>query len=226
MEQIGGVLVPQILKGDVEGFQQNSVVEQIVGAPAPQNWEPIGERVQNCFPEQIVGIPVPQLMEAVVEVTPQERVQNRTPELIVDVPVPQIVEECAQNRTPEQIVDVPVPQFMEAAVEKCVGEQIVNSPVPSSWRQPWRNASGSRSWIALGEDVEILRASPLEHVQNRVLCGLPCASEHGRLRWNYACCTTGARAVSFSGADCGRAGAPHQAGWFAYFSSKARGVHW
>ena len=79
VEQIGGVLVPQILKGDVEGFQQNAVVEQIVGAPAPQTWEPIGERVQNVFPEQIVGIPVPQLMEAVVEVTPQERVQNCFP---------------------------------------------------------------------------------------------------------------------------------------------------
>ena len=109
VEQIGSVLVPQILKGDVEGFQQNSVVEQIVGAPAPQTWEPIGERVQNCFPEQIVGIPVPQLME--------ECVQNRTQEQIVDVPVPRAMEECVQNRTPEQIVDVPVPRIMEAAVE-------------------------------------------------------------------------------------------------------------
>ena len=58
MEQIGCVLVPQIMKGDVEGFQQNSVVEQIVGAPAPQTREPVEERVQNCFPEQIAGIPV------------------------------------------------------------------------------------------------------------------------------------------------------------------------
>ena len=72
VEQIGGVLVPQIKKGDVDG----SVVEQIVGALVPQIWEPIGERVQNSFPEQIMLVPVPQLMEAVAEVIPQERVQN------------------------------------------------------------------------------------------------------------------------------------------------------
>ena len=90
VEQIGCVLVPQITKGDVDGF----VGEQIGAVPVPQIWEPIGEvvqlspqeRVQNCMPEQIVGVPVPQLMEAVVEVTPQERVQNRFPEKIVGVP--------------------------------------------------------------------------------------------------------------------------------------------
>ena len=52
-----------------------SVVEQIV----LQIWEPVGERVQNRVPEQIMDSSVPQLMEAVVEVIPQERVQNRFP---------------------------------------------------------------------------------------------------------------------------------------------------
>ena len=46
-----------------------------------------------------------------------------------------------------------MPQFMEAAAENCVREQIVDCPVP----------------LFIGADVEILRASPLERVQNRVL---------------------------------------------------------
>ena len=58
VEQIGGVLVPQIMKGDVDGF----VGEQIGGVPLPQIWEPIvegphlvlRERVQNRTPEQIM----------------------------------------------------------------------------------------------------------------------------------------------------------------------------
>ena len=45
--QIGDVLLPQILKGDVDGF----VGEQIGAVSVPQIWEPIGERVQNCFLE-------------------------------------------------------------------------------------------------------------------------------------------------------------------------------
>ena len=40
--------------------------------------------MENRFPEHIMDLPVPQLMEAVVEVTPQERVQNRTQEQIAD----------------------------------------------------------------------------------------------------------------------------------------------
>ena len=46
VEQIGSVLVPQITKRDVEGFQQNRVGEQIGAVPVPQNWEPTGEVVQ------------------------------------------------------------------------------------------------------------------------------------------------------------------------------------
>ena len=53
MQQIVGVLVPQIMKGDVDDLQhvpeervQNSVVEQIGSVPAPQIWEPIVEGVQ------------------------------------------------------------------------------------------------------------------------------------------------------------------------------------
>ena len=91
VEQIGSVLVSQIMKGDVDGSQQNSVVEQIVGAPAPQTWEPIAEgvlpapqeRLQNRTLEQTTEFPVPQILEAVVGVvpsTPQVRVQYRTQE--------------------------------------------------------------------------------------------------------------------------------------------------
>ena len=113
VEQIRGVLVPQIMKGDVDGF----VGEQIGAVPVPQIWEPIGERVQNCFPEQIVGVPVPQIMEAPVDVmltTPQERVQHRTHEQIVVSSVPHISEERVPNRSPEQIMDFPVSLNMEA----------------------------------------------------------------------------------------------------------------
>ena len=74
------------------------VVEQIVGAPVPQIWEPIvegvqlapQERVQNRIPdpiveEQIVGVPVPWIIEAPVDVvlsSSQERVHDRTQEQI------------------------------------------------------------------------------------------------------------------------------------------------
>ena len=75
-----------------------------------------------------------------MQVVPQERVPNRTRERVL-------------NRTQEQLVDVPVPQIMEAAVENCVGEQIVDCPVPQF----------------MGADVEIVRAAPLERVQNRAL---------------------------------------------------------
>ena len=80
------------------------VVEQIVGAPVPQIWEPVvegvqlapQERVQNRIPDPIVDILVPQIVEAAVEVvrdTPLERVLHRTPEPVVDVPVPQITDQ-------------------------------------------------------------------------------------------------------------------------------------
>ena len=39
VEQIGGVLVPQIMEGDVDGF----VGEQTGAVPVPQIWEPIVE---------------------------------------------------------------------------------------------------------------------------------------------------------------------------------------
>ena len=92
---------------------------------------------------------MPQLMEAVVEVTPQERVQNRTQEQIVDVPVPPLLEAVVEvttqervlNRTHEQISGVPVPQIMEAPVDVMLTtplervqnrtpEQIVDVPCP------------------------------------------------------------------------------------------------
>ena len=108
--------------------------------------------MQNGFPEQIMDSLVPQLMEAVVEVAPQERVQNRTQEQIADIPVPQIMEAVVEvlpstpqervlNRTQEQIADTPVPQIMEAVVEvfpptpqvrvqSRIQEQIMDLPVP------------------------------------------------------------------------------------------------
>ena len=128
VEQIGGVLVPQIWEPIGEVVQlsprervQNRTPEQVMDSSVPPIMEdnlPFvpQERVQNRTPDQIVGIPVPQISEDSLPFVPQERVQNRTPELIVDFPVEAIVEvvpsppqECVQNRTPEQILDVPVP---------------------------------------------------------------------------------------------------------------------
>ena len=121
MEQIGDVLLPQILKGDVDGL----VGEQIGTVPVPQIWEPLEEvvqlspreRVQNRTQEQILDSPVPQILEAPVDVmlaTPQECVQTRTLEEIAAFPVPQISEERVPNRTPQQIMDFPVSQNMRA----------------------------------------------------------------------------------------------------------------
>ena len=150
VEQIGGVLVPQALQGDVDGL----VEEQIRAVPVPHIWEPIVDgphlvpqvRVQNRTPEQVMDIPVPQIMEDSLPLVLQERVQNCTREQIVDVLVPQITEDSSpgvpqdyvQNCTPEQIVDVPVPQFMEDSsplvpqerVQNRTPEQIVVVPVP------------------------------------------------------------------------------------------------
>ena len=117
--------------------------------------------MQNRFPEQIMDSPVPQLMEAVVEVIPQEHVQNRFLEQIADTPVPQIIEavvevlpstpqECVQNRTPEQIVDFPVPQIMEECVQNRTQEQIMDSRVPQ----------------IMEAVVEVLPSTPQECVQN------------------------------------------------------------
>ena len=159
MEQIGGVLVPQIMKWDVDGFQDR-VGEQIVAVPVHQFWEPFSEviqispqeRVQNCMPEQIMDSSVP-LMEAVSKVTLQERVQNPFPEQSVGVPMPQLMEAVAEvipqervlNRTQEQVVGVPLPQLMEAVVEVTpqervqnrTPEQIVGFPVPQIMEPPW-----------------------------------------------------------------------------------------
>ena len=149
VKQIGDVLVPQIKKGDVDG----SVVEQIVGALVRQIWEPNGERVQNSFPEQIMGVPVPQLMEAVVEVFPQERVQNSSPEQIMGVPVPQLMEavvevtpqECVQNRTLEQIVDVLLPQIVKERV-LARKSRLSTFLCLRSRRKSWRRCR-SRMWV-------------------------------------------------------------------------------
>ena len=111
MEQIGAVLVPQIMKGDVDGL----VGEQIGTVPVLQIWEPIvdGPHLvpQDTRAESIVrrsrlwippcasddggsfagadcGFSVPQIMEDSLPVLPQVRVQTRTQEQIVGVPAP------------------------------------------------------------------------------------------------------------------------------------------
>ena len=97
--------------------------------------------MQICTPEQIKDSSVPQLLEAVVEVTPQERVQNRFSEQMVSVPVPRIMEahvdvklttpqERVQNRTSEQISGVPVPQVVEERVQNRTLKQTSGSLVP------------------------------------------------------------------------------------------------
>ena len=98
LEQIADVLtviqqriVEPIVDGPVQLAEFVGVWEQIVDVPVP--------RTTEDDVDQIVGIPVPQLMEAVVEVTPQERMQNRMPVQIVDVPVPQIMEATFAVRT-------------------------------------------------------------------------------------------------------------------------------
>ena len=178
VEQIGGLLVPQFLKGDVDRFQENSVGEQIGAAPVPQIWEPVGEvvqlvpreRVQNRTPEQILDSPVPQIMEAVWPSTPRERVQNRTPEHVMDSSVPQVLEavlpsapqERVQNCTLEQIAAFPVPQISEAfagivraspqeSVQHRIPDPIVDLPVPR----------------IMDAAVEVVRDTPLERVLNR-----------------------------------------------------------
>ena len=113
------------------------IVEQIGGVLVPQIWETLGEvvqlapleRVQNRTPELIMGFPVPQIMEAVLPSTPREPVQSRALEQILDSPVPQIMEavllstprERVQNGTPEQIMDSRVPQIMEAVLPSTTG---------------------------------------------------------------------------------------------------------
>ena len=111
---------------------QNRTLVDTVGVLVPHITEAIAA---DRFPEQIMDLPVPQLMEAVVEVTPQERVQNRTQEQIADTPVPQINEavgevvlttpqECVHNRAPELIVGFPVPQIVQESVQNCTLEQV------------------------------------------------------------------------------------------------------
>ena len=73
----------------------------------------------------------------------------------------------------------------------------------------------------MGVDVEIMRATPLERVQNRTqeqIADFPVPQNME----DYAGIT---RAFPQERVR-GRAGAPHQAGWFACYSSKACGVHW
>ena len=157
------------------------VLEQIVGAPVPQIWEPIvegvqlapQERVENRIPDPIVDIPVPQILEAAVEVvssTPQERVQNHMREQIVDVPVPRIMEATVEvlpqervlHRTPEPVVDVPVPQitaqigdFVQPVPPERTHERIVEqiSVVPQTIEK-------------LGDFVQLV---PSERIQERIL---------------------------------------------------------
>ena len=187
VEQIGGVLLPQIKKRDVEGFQQNSVVEQIVGAPAPQTWEPLGEavqlspqeRVQNCTQVQTMDSSMPQITEDGLPIVPHERVQNHTPEQIVDVLVPQITEERVQLRTQEQIVDVLVPQITEDSLpivpqereQNRTREQIVDVLVPQIAEESVQHRTPEQIVDVLVPQIteDSLPIVPQERVQNRTL---------------------------------------------------------
>ena len=73
------------------------VVEQIVGAPVPQIWEPVVEGVQ---------------------LAPQERVQNRARELVVDLPVPQIKEDVPVSQTMEKLGDFVQPVIQERILDQ------------------------------------------------------------------------------------------------------------
>ena len=144
LDQIVDVPVPKVT-GEIPVFVGvwEEIVDAIQVVPQEQVFE---ECVQNRVPEQIVGVPVPQLMEAVVEVLPQERVLNRTPEQIMDSPVHQITEEIVevlpqervQHLVFEQIVGSPVHQITEEIVEVVPQERVQNrileqtvvSPVP------------------------------------------------------------------------------------------------
>ena len=125
VEQIGGVLVPQIMQWDVDGFQRDRFGEQIGVVPVHRIWEPVGEvvqlapleLVQSRTPEQILDSPVPQIMEAVLPSVPRERVQNRTPEQTTEFNVPQIMEERVQSHTQEQTMDFPVPATPQELVQ-------------------------------------------------------------------------------------------------------------
>ena len=55
MEQIGGVLEPQIMQGEVDGFQQNRFGEQIGAVPVLQIWEPVGEVSCPALHLELVG---------------------------------------------------------------------------------------------------------------------------------------------------------------------------
>ena len=232
------------MKDIVEGVQrfsgkrvQNSVVEQIGGAPAPQ--EPIVEGVQvipqereNRTQEQLVDVPVPRITEAAVEVVrdiPLERVLNRTPEQIVDVPLPPIMEapvdvvratpqDRVQNRTPEPIVEVPVPRIMEAAVE--VVRDIPLERVLNRTPEPIVECVCLRSWRPpLVLCVVHHRSACRTVLRSRSWMCLCLRSWRLPLQ---LCVSTTACTGSFLGSGRGCASAPHQGRWFASCSSGAR----
>ena len=188
-------VVPQTTEKSGPQFLEAVSPEQIMDSPVPQ----ITEVVPS---EWIMGVPVPQIIEDSLTVVPHERVQNHTSELIVGVPVPQLT---------EAPVDVMLPTPQEC-VQNRTSEQIVDPPVP----QFMGGRLGNYACYTIGARAE-------SHVGAD--CGLPCASEHGRL--------------------CGRVRAPpqervqnripepimdvpvhHIKQDGLLVSSRARGVHW
>ena len=153
VERIGGVLVPQIMKGDVDGF----VGEQIGAVPVPQIWEPIvegpylvpRERVQNRTPEQVVDSPVPQIIEAVL---PGQIMDSSMPQITEDG-LPGVPQERVQNRVAEQHLGVSL--CLRSQRTACQPShrsacKIVSRSSSSmcqclrSWRQSWIIVSRSR----------------------------------------------------------------------------------
>ena len=181
------------LEGRVRRLERT--VEQIGGVLVPQ-----GTRAESGFPEQIMDSSVPQLTEAVVEVTPLGARAESFPGADCGCT-------CASDHggscgrfashttgaradSYEQYVVFPVPQIMEECVQNRTLEQIMDSRVPQ----------------IMEAVVEVLPSTPQERVQNRTQEQIadtpvpPIMEAVGEVVLRY---TTGVRAESRRGADCG-----------------------
>ena len=133
VEQIVGVPMPKIVKGDVDVLQH-----------VPR------ERVQNRTPEFTVDFPVPPFTEDSLPFVPQERVQNRTLEQTVGSPVPQITEEIVERV--QLVYDSPVPQITEEILGHYILSPLLTVPLRGVYASVnggfWTNftAFSMRSW--------------------------------------------------------------------------------
>ena len=198
---------------------QNRTPEQTVDVPLPQTVE---ERVQNRTHEQIVDSPVPQIIEAGVQVSfsmPQERVQNCTQEQIMDFPEPRVLEAVPLERIQEFIVEQisVVPQTTEnfvSAVQAVPSERIRErlveqiSVVPLDHGEMWASARAFRADPRTTRGFGFHQRSGQVQHASTWRCYGPCASDHGGCRGGL--CSTGVRAESYAGADCGFRASDHR----------------